>query len=301
MPGAVEAIAERVQAGLPILEPDLAVLAGTDDILTLGMLGDDARRRRHGADTTFVRVADVRLPLGDGAAFEPHPNAAEVRVSGPAVAFDSLLPLVRRVVDAAGRTPVSAFALDDLEAFAAASGRPLAGLLAALCDAGVSAVASAALDQMQAPEAALEAVKAAGLDLARLVVRHTAGTSDRLAHCLRARALQASLGWIRSFAPLGQTWTPGSPSTGFDDVRQVALARLVVDNVGSIQVDWSTYGPKLAQVALTVGADDLDAVSPLDDTGEGLRRGPLEVVRRNITAAGLAPVERDGAWRRVSR
>ena len=50
----------------------------------------------------------------------------------------------------------------------------------------------------------------------------------------------------------------------------MALARLVVDNVPSIQVDWSLYGPKLAQVALTVGADDVDGVSPEDD----MTRGP---------------------------
>ena len=51
------------------------------------------------------------------------------------------------------------------------------------------------------------------------------------------------------------------PTTGFDDVKRVALARLVVDNIPSIQVDWALYGPKLAQVALTVGADDVDGVS----------------------------------------
>jgi aminodeoxyfutalosine synthase len=79
----------------------------------------------------------------------------------------------------------------------------------------------------------------------------------------------------------------------------VALARLLVDNIASIQVDWSRYGPKLAQVALTVGADDLDGVSPIDEMAEGRRRSPLELVRRNIAAAGLVPVERDGARRRV--
>jgi aminodeoxyfutalosine synthase len=61
-------------------------------------------------------------------------------------------------------------------------------------------------------------------------------------------------------------------------------------------VDWTLYGPKLAQVALTVGADDIDAVSPLDDLSEGRRRAPREEVRRNITAAGLEPVERDARF-----
>ena len=92
------------------------------------------------------------------------------------------------------------------------------------------------------------------------------------------------------------------PSTGYDDVKRVALARIVVDNVPSIQVDWSRYGPKLAQVALTVGADDVDGVSPHDDMSEGPRRAPLEEIRRNIVAAGQEPVERNGRFdARVSR
>ena len=84
-------------------------------------------------------------------------------------------------------------------------------------------------------------------------------------------------------------------------MRQDALARLLAPNIPSIQVDWSLYGPKLAQVALTVGADDVDRVSAIDDLREGRRRAPLEEIRRNIRAAALTPVERDGAYRRLDR
>ena len=84
-------------------------------------------------------------------------------------------------------------------------------------------------------------------------------------------------------------------------MKHVALARVIVDNVPSIQVDWSLYGPKLAQVALTVGADDVDAVSPEPETTEGRRRAPLEEIRRNIRAAGQEPVERNGRFEPVPR
>ena len=77
---------------------------------------------------------------------------------------------------------------------------------------------------------------------------------------------------------------------------RVALARLLVDNSHSIQVDWRRYGPQLAQVALTFGADDVDGVSPNDAREHGPRRGPLEEITRNIRAAGLVPVERDGRF-----
>ena len=41
---------------------------------------------------------------------------------------------------------------------------------------------------------------------------------------------------------------------------------------------------------------DLDLVAADDDTSRGTRRAPLEEIRRNITAAGLTPVERDGRF-----
>jgi 2-iminoacetate synthase ThiH len=49
-------------------------------------------------------------------------------------------------------------------------------------------------------------------------------------------------------------------------------------------------------VALTFGADDIDGVSGSDAAPEGRRRAPLEEIRRNIQAAGLTPVERDGRF-----
>src|SRR5258707_14716301 len=108
--------------------------------------------------------------------------------------------------------------------------------------------------------------------------------------------VKRSVGVLRAFAPLPRRVNPAAPTTGYDDVKHVALARIVVDNVPSIQVDWSLYGPKLAQVALTVGANDVDAVSAEDETTEGRRRAPLEEIRRNIRAAGLEPVERNGRF-----
>ncbi|HWF86284.1 MAG TPA: hypothetical protein VG222_15600, partial [Vicinamibacterales bacterium] len=108
--------------------------------------------------------------------------------------------------------------------------------------------------------------------------------------------LQRNVAVLRAFAPLPRVINAAVPTTGYDDVKRIALARIVVDNVPSIQVDWSQYGPKLAQVALTVGADDLDAVSPVNETPDGRRRAPLEEVRRNIRAAGQEPVERNGRF-----
>ena len=79
-------------------------------------------------------------------------------------------------------------------------------------------------------------------------------------------------------------------------MRQVAVARVLVDNIDSIQVDWRVYGPKLAQVALTFGADDVDRVSPLDTLDLGWRRAPLQELTRNVLASALVPVQRNGRF-----
>ena len=51
---------------------------------------------------------------------------------------------------------------------------------------------------------------------------------------------------------------------------------------------------------MTVGADDVDSVSAVDDMADGRRRAPLEEIRRNIRAAGFEPVERNGRFDVVS-
>jgi aminodeoxyfutalosine synthase len=294
----MEGLIARLEAGEALDDADVTALAATTDILTLGMLADEARRRRHGTDSTYVRVADVTLPLADGALRIP-PAAREIRVNADAGSLTSSLKSLQAVVAAAGTVPVSAYSLADLESHARASGTLLLDLLRAIRHAGVTSIAEAPIDELHEAETALEAVREAGLGLARLTVLRQADAAARVGLIRRAVELQHTLGWLVSFAPLPRRWSAASPTTGYEDVRQIALARLLGDNIPSIQVDWGLYGPKLAQVALTVGADDLDAVSAVDDESEGRRRAPLEEVRRNIQAAALVPVERDGAYRRI--
>jgi aminodeoxyfutalosine synthase len=124
---------------------------------------------------------------------------------------------------------------------------------------------------------------------------------DRLTWLLAARRLAEAAGGIRAVAPLPRRIDRATPTTGFADVRTVALARLLLGDVPSVQVDWPRYGPKLAQVALSVGADDLDGVTPIDDPALGPRRAAAEDVRRNIVSAGLTPTERDGRWVAIER
>ena len=274
-------------------DQELSALAASHDIIAIGMAADDVRRERHGSRTTFVRVADVAATIGT--AFSWSAASGEIRITGTPADRASAVDRVHEIAAVANGIPVSAYSLIDLEQLAARDNVTLRSLLEDLRAAGLELVAEAPVDQLQDPRRSIEEVNIAGLALARLTVLRTA-SADPLPLLQSVAALQRSVAVIRAFAPLPRRVNPSLPSTGYDDVKRVALARLVCDNVPSIQVDWSLYGPKLAQVALTVGADDVDAVSPLDETSEGRRRAPLEEIRRNIRAAGFEPAERNGRY-----
>lgn len=277
---------------------ELTSLAGSYDIISIGMLADEVRRERHAARTTFVRVAATSAAVA--AAVVRPPSAGELRIVGEPISLAAAVARVREVAAAAAGTAVTGFSLPDLEALSAREGVTLRALLEELRAAGLELVAEAPIERLQDPRRSIEEVNIAGLSLARLTVDKV-DSADPLALLKTVADLQRAVAVIRAFAPLPRHMNPAAPTTGFEDVKRVALARLVVDNVPSIQVDWSLYGPKLAQVALTVGADDVDAVSAEDETTEGRRRAPLEEIRRNIIAAGQEPVERNGRFNLLSK
>jgi hypothetical protein len=273
-------------------DQEIASLAATHDIIELGMRADELRRARHGARTTFVRVADVPVDASEVAL----PSAAgEIRIVGAPATRQAAVDRVRAVAAETGGRPLSGFSLSDLERLAGAERITLRALLEELCAAGLELVADAPFDRLQDPRRSIEEVNISGLALGRLTI-HQLPSPDAPALFRQVTELQRRVGVIRSFAPLPRVVNPAVPTTGYDDVRRVSLARLLVENIPSIQVDWLLYGPKLAQVALAVGADDVDAVSAVDDERDGRRRAPLEEIRRNIRAASQEPVERNGRF-----
>jgi aminodeoxyfutalosine synthase len=226
--------------------------------------------------------------------------AGELRIVGVAASRAAAVERVKEVAAAADGAAVSAFSLADLEQLAARESVTLRALLEELRAAGLELVAEAPVDRLQNARRSIEEVNIAGLSLARLTVDQLP-SADPMPLLKSVTDLQRTVAVVRAFAPLPRHVNPAAPTTGYEDVKHVALARIVVDNVASIQVDWSLYGPKLAQVALTVGADDVDAVSAAEETTEGRRRAPLEEIRRNIRAAGQEPIERNGRFDVVRR
>jgi len=284
---------ERIEAGDRLSPEEIQELASTPDILPLGMLADTARRRRHGARTTFLRVA--MYPADASFADAVPAQAREIRITGSPKDVSQALELVDRVKAIAGGRTISAFSWTDVERMAVDAQKSARDVLGELRRAGLDACAELPLDRMGDVGGAIDTLHAAGFERLRLTIDKIAA-AERAALFVRAQQAQQRLGCIQSINPLPMTLATFRPTTGYEDVKTVAIARLAAPDVPTIQVDWLRYGPKLAQVALTFGADDIDGISPSDEAPEGRRRAPLEEVRRNIEAAGYTPVERDGRF-----
>jgi aminodeoxyfutalosine synthase len=255
------------------------------DVLTLGMAADEVRREATGTNVvTYLRVHVVTAPNPASALVIPE-QASELRCYGTPESLDDALAQVRALAQAAGSRRVAAFSMADLES----RGWVSSGALEAMAAAGLADVAELPVDQLPDLTRSIAALRQAGIVPQRITTAHPIG--DRKIELInRVRAAVAEHPTVRRYAPLPRVAPIDKPTTGYDDVRMVALARLAL-GATSIEVDWSVYGPKLAQVALTFGADHLDGVSAENDTPLGPRRGAVADVERNIRAAGFEPRE----------
>ena len=134
---------------------------------------------------------------------------------------------------------------------------------------------------------------------------------DRVDHLVRIRELQDETAGFLGFIPLAfhpeETQLPHlPPATGLTDLKVIAVARLMLDNVEHVKAYWVQIGEKLAPVALHFGADDLVGTVTEETithaagakTESGLSRAEME---RMIRGAGREPFERDAFYERVVR
>jgi aminodeoxyfutalosine synthase len=140
---------------------------------------------------------------------------------------------------------------------------------------------------------------------------HIENGEDRSDHLVKLRALQDETGGFVTFIPLAfhpdNTPLQHIPkTTGFADIKNIAVARLMLDNIPHIKAYWIMMTPRIAQIALRFGADDIDGTVVEEKiyhdagatTSQSLRRGELlQLIRK----AGRDPVERDTLYRPVTR
>jgi aminodeoxyfutalosine synthase len=146
---------------------------------------------------------------------------------------------------------------------------------------------------------------------ATMLYGHIETPEERVDHLIQLRETQDKTHGFVTFIPLqfhpantGISDVP--PATGFDDLKTIAVARLMLDNFDHIKAYWIMLTPRVAQIALSFGANDLDGTVVEENiyhdagatTPEFMSRNELE---RLIRAAGREPVERDTAYNRVDR
>ncbi|MEO6119753.1 MAG: aminofutalosine synthase MqnE [Terriglobales bacterium] len=146
---------------------------------------------------------------------------------------------------------------------------------------------------------------------ATMLYGHVENDEDRVDHLMRLRDLQDETGGFQTFIPLAfhpdNTALQHLPkTTGLLDIKLIAVSRLVLDNFQHIKAYWQMLTPKIAQIGLRFGADDLDGTvieeKIYHDAGattpQGMARTELQ---RLIREAGRIPVERDTLYHPVIR
>ncbi len=146
---------------------------------------------------------------------------------------------------------------------------------------------------------------------ATMLFGHVETIEERVDHLLQLRELQDQTQGFNAFIPLefhpANTALADVPKpTGMDALKTIAVSRLLLDNFEHIKAYWVMLTPRIAQIALQFGADDLDGTVVEEKiyhdagatTPEHLTRPELE---RLIRAAGRVPVERDTLYNRIDR
>ena len=140
---------------------------------------------------------------------------------------------------------------------------------------------------------------------------HIETEEDRVDHLVKLRELQDETRGFQTFIPLAfhpdNTAMAHLPkTTGFTDIRNIAVSRLMLDNIPHIKAYWVMMTPKVAQIAQRFGADDIDGTVVEEKiyhdagatTSQSLRRSDL---LRLIREAGREPKERDTLYNPVQR
>ena len=146
---------------------------------------------------------------------------------------------------------------------------------------------------------------------ATMLYGHIESVEHRIDHLMRLRELQDATGGINAFIPLKYRNLNNSmseigevPIT--DDLRTLAMSRLILDNVPHIKAYWVMYGKQTTEMALAFGADDVDGT--IDDStkiysmaGAEDQRPKMSVedMHRMVTRAGFRAVERDTYYNEI--
>ena len=254
-------------------------------------------------------------------------GATEVHIVGglhPDLPFEYYEEVLRSIRAAAPLLHIKAFTAVEIEYFSRISGYSIEQVLERLMAAGLGSMPGGGAEILVedvrrkiCPEKIsgrnwLDIIRTAhrsGLKTnATMLYGHVETFADRVAHMEMLRELQDETGGFQAFIPLA--FQPENSdlkldikaTSGLDDLKTLAIARIFLDNFDHIKAYWIMLGEKIAQVSLAFGVNDLDgtvveekighdagAVSPQSLTKDGI----ITLIKK----AGKIPVERDTLYR----
>jgi aminodeoxyfutalosine synthase len=245
----------------------------------------------------------------------------------PDLPFEYFLDLIRGLKARCPAVHLKAFTMVEVGYFARISKLSIRDTLLALKDAGVDSlpgggaeifnprVRKVICDHKVSGQQWLNIARTAhqiGLrSNATMLYGHIETDEERVEHLLALRALQDETGGFVAFIPLAfhpeNTGLAHLPKpTGFTDLKTMAISRLLLDNFDHIKAYWIMLTPRVAQIALRFGADDMDGTVVEEkiyhDAGATTAQfTPRAQLERLIREAGRVPVERDTLYRPIDR
>jgi len=239
--------------------------------------------------------------------------------------YDHYVEIVRRIRERSPQITIKAWTAVEIDFFAKIGKRPIQQVLEDMVAAGLDALPGGgaevfservrdALFKHKIGErdwfAVHDAAHRMGIPTnCTLLYGHIETYEERVDHVLKLREQQDRTGGFQAFIPLeyqvGTTKLVDRQASAIEDLRTIAMSRLVFDNIPHVKSYWVMLGEQTAELALNFGATDLDgtigsekiAHYALADSEAGHTR---EHLLRMIRAAGKIPVERDALYREIA-
>lgn len=246
----------------------------------------------------------------------------------PTLPFDYYIRMLNELRDQFPQVHIQAFTAVEIEHLSNIAQMSVQDTLAALRDAGLGSIpgggaeifservrATVCPEKLPADEwlAVMRQAHELGIKSnTTMLYGHIETFEERVDHMLRLRDLQDQTGGFMTFIPL--KFHPGNtrlahlvaaPNSA-DDLKLYAVSRLMLDNIPHIKVFWIMQGLKLAQVALSFGADDFDGTVVEEKiTHRAGATTPESLTVRELVAlieeTGTTAVERDTIYNEVKR
>ena len=288
--------------------------------------------RKRGEEGAYEQSHDEIFATAEKAATA---GATEVHIVGglhPWLPFDWYLEMLRGLRTRFPKLHLKAFTAIEINHFTKIARLSTREVLSALKEAGLGSLpggGAEVFDDRVHDEVFKGKLRADGwLDVHRtahqlgirtnatILYGHVESREERIKHLLTLRQLQSEApptGGFQtiiplSFIPEGSELGHLPGNTGLEDLKMLAISRLMLDNFDHVKAFWIMQSMKLSQVSLNWGVDDLDGTVVWYDItkregGAGNRHQEQSVdsIRRLIVEAGFEPVERDTLYGRVIR